>query len=315
MVRLLDDIDAIPTGSRFVATVGVFDGVHLGHLHVLRALRELAATCGAVPVAITFEPHPQSVITGRTPELICDPDEKLVRMGAAGAELVVVQRFDEAFRAQTAEQFLERLAGGRDLAGLVMSPESAFGRDREGTVETVRRLAAREGWQLVEVDTLELDGARVSSGRIRGLIAAGDLASAARLLGRRYAITGTAATMEEGWWTVTPPAAYAMPPPGSYAIQATWTPHAGPMPVHDLLRPGMVEQGMAVIGDAASVRCSLMDAAGAPGDETVRVQWIDALAPDVLTTADPRLVSVLVAAREGCVYPVMNPELISHETT
>jgi riboflavin kinase / FMN adenylyltransferase len=219
MVRLLDDIDHIPSGLRFVATVGVFDGVHLGHLHVLRALSRLAAERAAMPVAITFEPHPQAVVTGRTPDLICDPDEKLVRMGDAGAELVVVQRFDAAFREQTAEEFLERLARGRDLAGLVMSPESAFGRDRQGTVDTVRRLASRDGWQLVEVDTLEVDGARVSSGRIRELVMAGDLGGAARLLGRPYAVTGVAGTgAGDGWLSVEPPAPFAMPPAGGYLV-------------------------------------------------------------------------------------------------
>jgi FAD synthase len=228
MVRLLDDIDHIPPGSRFVATVGVFDGVHLGHLHVLRALSGLALDRGAVPIAVTFEPHPQAVVTGRTPELICDPDEKLARMGAGGAELVVVQRFDEAFRAQTAEEFLERLARGRDLAGLVMSPESAFGRDRQGTVDTVRRLAIRHGWQLVEIDTLEMDGARVSSGRIRELVAAGDLDAAAHLLGRRYAITGSAVAAGDAWWALEPATPYAMPPAGSYAIKASWDPDPGP---------------------------------------------------------------------------------------
>ena len=222
MVRLLDDIDHIPAGLRFVATVGVFDGVHLGHVHVLRALSRLADDRGALPIAVTFEPHPQAVVTGRTPELICDPDEKLARMGEAGAELVVVQHFDEAFRAQTAEEFLERLARGRDLAGLVMSPESAFGRDRQGTVDTVRRLAMRDGWQLVEIDTLEIDGARVSSGRIRELVAAGDLEAAAHLLGRRYAISGQAAASDDGWWTLEPAAPYSVPPAGSYAVTASW---------------------------------------------------------------------------------------------
>ena len=96
-------------------------------------------------------------------------------MGEVGAEVVVVQRFDEAFRSQTAEEFFDRLASGRQLAGFVMSPESAFGRDRQGTVETVRRLAPQEGWQLVEVDTLEIDGARVSSCRFQAAGAAGDL--------------------------------------------------------------------------------------------------------------------------------------------
>ncbi len=89
----------------------------------------------------------------------------------AGAGTIVVQRFDEAFRAQTAEEFLERLARGRDLAGLVMSHESAFGRDRQGTVDTVRRLATRDGFRLVEVDTLTVGGEPVSSSRIRDSVA------------------------------------------------------------------------------------------------------------------------------------------------
>jgi riboflavin kinase/FMN adenylyltransferase len=223
MVRLLDAVDDIPAGLRFVATVGVFDGVHLGHVHVLHALRALAAECRAAPIAITFEPHPQAVVTGRAPDLICDPDEKLTRMGDAGAEVVVVQLFDEAFRSQTAEEFLERLGRGRDLAGLVMSAESAFGRDRQGTIETVRRLAARDGWQLVEVDTLEMDGARVSSGRIRELVSLGDLDGAARLLGRRYAVIGGVTVAGPGVRALEPAAAYVMPPPGEYAV----TVHSG----------------------------------------------------------------------------------------
>jgi FAD synthase len=190
MALILDDMDGLAPGLRFVATVGVFDGVHLGHVHVLGRLRELARELDAVPVAITFEPHPQAVITGRAPDLICDPNEKLERMADAGADVIVVQRFDEAFRSQTAEEFLERLARGRDLAGLVMSHESAFGRDRQGTVETVQRIAGRDGWRLVEVDTLEVDGAPVSSSRIRACLAAGDLPAAERLLGRPYRVPG-----------------------------------------------------------------------------------------------------------------------------
>lgn len=192
MVHVIDDIDHLRPGLRFVATVGVFDGVHLGHVEVLRHLAALAVEVRAATVVITFEPHPQAVLTGRAPEPLCDRDEQLARLEAAGAEVVVVQRFDEAFRAQTAEEFLDRLARDRDLAGLVMSHESAFGRDRQGTVDTVRRLAARDGFRLVEVDTLEVDGAPVSSSRIRAALTAGDLATAERLLGRREAPPGPA---------------------------------------------------------------------------------------------------------------------------
>jgi riboflavin kinase/FMN adenylyltransferase len=219
MVLVVDDIDHLRAGLRFVATVGVFDGVHLGHAHVLGRLRELADELGAAPVAITFDPHPQAVITGRAPDLICDPDEKLARMADAGAATIVVQRFDEAFRSQTAEEFLERLARGRDLAGLVMSHETAFGRDRQGTVDTVRRLAAHDGFRLEEVDTLEVDGEPVSSSRIRTGISCGDLAGAARLLGRQFAVPGSLeATDDLGWRELEPSGSFTMPPAGRYLV-------------------------------------------------------------------------------------------------
>ena len=188
-------------------------------------LRDLASELGAAAVAITFDPHPQAVITGRAPDLICDPDEKLSRMADAGAGVIVVQRFDEAFRAQTAEEFLERLARGRQLVGLVMSHESAFGRDRQGTVDTVRRLAGRDGFRLVEVDTLEVDGEPISSSRIRAAVATGDLAGAERLLGRSYAITGVMGPAhEDGTRTLIPTGSFVAPPKGRYASAISGSP-------------------------------------------------------------------------------------------
>jgi riboflavin kinase/FMN adenylyltransferase len=218
VVLVVDDIDHLRPGLRFVATVGVFDGMHLGHVHVLERLRSLATELGATPVAITFDPHPQAVITGRVPDLICDADDKLARMADAGAEVIVMQRFDEAFRSQTAEEFLARLERGRDMAGLVMSHESAFGRDRQGTIDTVQRFAARDGFRLVEVDTLELDGAPVSSSRVRAAVAAGDLAGAERLLGRPYAVTGRLGAPDAAGSAVLEPLGpFGLPPAGRYA--------------------------------------------------------------------------------------------------
>ncbi len=329
MVRLLDDVDHIPAGFRFVATVGVFDGVHLGHLHVLQALAALAVECGAVPIAITFEPHPQAVVTGRTPALICDPVEKLARMGEAGAEIVVVQRFDEAFRSQTAEEFLDRLGQGRELAGLVMSHESAFGRDRQGTVETVRRLAAAEGWRLVEVDTLELDGDRISSGRVRELVAAGELGAAERLLGRRYAVSGVPVAMGHGSWRVDPAAPFAMPPTGSYAIKASWEHDPEPgaaagLEVEDAdrqagsvdatrpldgdpLNPSTMELGLGRIDALGVLRLAFRDGVDGPGVEPVRVQLVESLEATVVTATDARLEAVLATSREGIIGVMSEP--------
>lgn len=181
---LLHDIDQLPGDRPFVVTLGVFDGLHVGHEHVLRTLIAAAEDADSTPVVITFDPHPEAVVLGRAPELLCSLDERIAGLFAAGVGIVVVQRFDEAFRSQSAAEFLDRLRLGRQLRGLVMSPESAFGHDREGTIDLVRRLAVEEGWRLVETPLLEIGGERVSSARIRRLLAEGRHADAERLLGR-----------------------------------------------------------------------------------------------------------------------------------
>ncbi len=247
-MRILDDIDALPTGLRFVATVGVFDGMHRGHAAVIKAVAGAAARWAAEPVVITFEPHPQSVLRGVSPPLICDPAEKLARLEMAGVGTTVIQHFDRAFSEQTAGSFVERLTRDRDLAGLVMSSESAFGRDRAGTAESMRRLAERAGWELVEVPTLDRGGGRVSSGRIRFLIEAGRLAEVRRLLGRRYAVIGEVVHGDARGRSLGFPTAnlafdapVTLPPNGIYAVRASW---GGPDPLH----PDRTVDGVASLG-------------------------------------------------------------------
>jgi len=181
---ILHDIDLLPADIPFVVTLGVFDGLHVGHAHVLATLFGAAEEAAAVPVVITFDPHPDEIVRGLPPVLLCSLEERVERLLAAGVGVVVIQRFDETFRRQSAADFLDRLRLGRQLRGLVMSPESAFGHDRQGTSDLVRRLAALEGWMLIETPILEIDGQRVSSDRIRALLADGRTDDAERLLGR-----------------------------------------------------------------------------------------------------------------------------------
>lgn len=254
-MRIVPGIDEIPAGLRFVATVGIFDGMHRGHREVLRATVRAAERIDAAPLVLTFEPHPETVLRGVTPTLLCDPAEKLARFEAAGVELTVVQRFDRDFSDQNAEDFLDRLRRGRALAGLVMSSESAFGRDRQGTAQTVRRLANQEGWDLVELPVLERAGGRVSSGRIRERIESGRLDVGRRLLGRRYAVSGEVVHGDRRGHLLGYPTAnlafeapVTLPPDGIYAVRVTWresaeTP-AGPAP----LLPDRISLGVAALG-------------------------------------------------------------------
>jgi riboflavin kinase / FMN adenylyltransferase len=228
-VRLLDSIGALPKDERIVATVGVFDGLHRGHAQVLGVLSQIARRLQATPTVITFDPHPEAVTRGRAPALIMDPDERLERLGDSGVGITVVQRFDETFRRTSAGDFLVGIGAGGTLAGLVMSAESAFGRDRAGTLEVVREMSEAEGWEVVETPTLELRGERVSSGRIRAAIEAGRLAEARTLLGRPYHVVGEVVHGDGRGRDLGFPTAnlyfhttICLPPDGVYAARATW---------------------------------------------------------------------------------------------
>ncbi|MBN1769742.1 MAG: hypothetical protein JXB32_00665, partial [Deltaproteobacteria bacterium] len=124
------------------AVVGVFDGLHRGHLYLLDHLEREAAARGARATVITFDHHPDEVITGTAPPLLMDPQERLERLAAAGVDVTVVQHFDDAVRRTTYDVFVERIRAHAGLAGLLMTPDAAFGFERRGTPETLAALGA-----------------------------------------------------------------------------------------------------------------------------------------------------------------------------
>jgi riboflavin kinase/FMN adenylyltransferase len=229
MIEYVRGIDALPRDTRLAVTVGVFDGVHRGHQQVFRVLEETARRLGAMPVAVTFDPHPDAVVAGRAPDMLMDRRERIERITQNLGGLVVLQRFDEVFRRTTAEEFVERLGGGRNLAALVMTKVSAFGRDRGGTLPVLREMGVAGGWQLVEAPTLDSGGARVSSARTRQLVAEGQIKTASELLGRPFALVGSVVHGEQRGRELGFPTAnldfsqpVALPPDGIYAARASW---------------------------------------------------------------------------------------------
>jgi riboflavin kinase/FMN adenylyltransferase len=168
---------------------------------------------------ITFDHHPDEVLTGSAPPLLLHPEERVARLADAGVEVTVVQHFDDAVRHTTYDDFLATIRGGADLAGLLMTPDAAFGYERGGTPDAVRALGEREGFDLVVVDPLELDGSAVRSSDIRAAITRGDLTGAQRLLGRPVALKGESL---DGRVTFEWP--MAMPPSGSYGVRVDGKP-------------------------------------------------------------------------------------------
>jgi riboflavin kinase/FMN adenylyltransferase len=216
-MKVVQGVDALHPGlGRLFIVIGVFDGLHRGHLYLLEELRRVAAAHDARPAVITFDHHPDEVLTGAAPPLLCDPDERLRRLEAAGVAVTVVQTFDVALRMTPFDAFVRQIAEHAELAGFLMTPDSAFGHDRGGTPGTVAALGVELGYDVVVVPQFELDGRPVRSTDIRAAIGAGHLDEAQRLLGRRYSIGGTVTRALRDATELAWPMPVALPPPGRY---------------------------------------------------------------------------------------------------
>jgi riboflavin kinase/FMN adenylyltransferase len=258
-MTVVPGIDAL-TGDlgRLFVVVGVFDGLHLGHAYLLEHLLVEAHRRSARPAVITFDHHPDEILTGAAPPLLCDPDERLARLEAAGVEVTVVQHFDLALRMTRFDDFIRRVGAEAPLAGFLMTPDSAFGHERGGTVETVGELGRAMGFEVAVVPNLEVGGQPVRSSDIRKAIAAGDLPAACRLLGRPYAVVGRRSGSLNGRRTrVRFPMPVALPPVGDYPI---WI-----EPPLGQLGPGPGGPAAASLALAGEGRATVVGAAGLSG--------------------------------------------------
>lgn len=188
-----------PPGARVggpcAVAVGNFDGVHLGHAAIVRRLREAADRLGLPAVAITFDPHPASVLRpAEAPVPLTTPERRADLLRRLGVDMVCVQPADAALMAVEAEDFFARIL--RDRLGaraVVEGRDFRFGARRRGDVAMLERLCAAAGSGFELVPAVVVDGEPVSSSRIRGLVAAGLIREARALLTADYRLTGTVA--------------------------------------------------------------------------------------------------------------------------
>ena len=195
-----------------VLTLGVFDGLHRGHVRLLAAAERLAKAAGLQRVHIGFTPHPDLLMRGAAPLLLLDPGELELRMAGAGVDLWCDLPFTPETRDTPWERFIERLVEVTKAKSIVLSPESAFGKGRQGTLTNVRAWGAAHGLQVHPVAEAAAGGAPIRSTRIREAVVGGDLTGAALLLARPYAIVGRL----QGDEVRLQPSEAAVPPPGEY---------------------------------------------------------------------------------------------------
>jgi len=184
--------------ARAAVCVGVFDGVHLGHRRIVATALERATSPprgrpGGRCVVVSFDPHPDLVLgpSFRATAPLTPLPERRERLAALGVRELEIVPFTRELAALEPEVFVARhLTGPYGMHTLVVGEGFALGRGRSGDVPRLRGLGEREGFDVVAVPLLQWDGAPVSSTRIRGLLEAGQVAAAARLLGRCYDLRG-----------------------------------------------------------------------------------------------------------------------------
>lgn len=175
-----------------VTTLGVFDGLHLGHQAIVKTVVERALLLGATPTLITFEPHPRQVLQpASAPPLLQTFHQKMEGLRLLGLQQVVVLNFTRELAALSAEAFVQRyICEALQSREIYLGKGFAFGHERRGTIELLQQLSQHLGFFAAEVPEVQLRNQRISSTEVRRLLLAGRVNVARRMLGRPYGIEG-----------------------------------------------------------------------------------------------------------------------------
>ena len=258
-------------------TVGVFDGVHRGHQELLHRLVDGAHAAGGPAVVLTFYPHPAVVLGGREDfAYLSLPDEKAALLGGLGVDHVITIPFDRDLADQSAEEFMGQVSRRLGLRHLLIGHDFALGRGREGNAARLAELGRSLGYA-VEIYEPVWDGEKViSSTSIRDQLRQGEVAEAATLLGRNYAISGPVVHGDgRGRHINVPTANIAYPPEKlipAYGIYATWAWVAGerlPAATNIGINPTFTPERQ-----SASLETHLLDFAGDLYGQEVRLEFV-----------------------------------------
>ncbi len=192
-MRLIRGLYNIPSDfSGCVATIGNFDGVHLGHQAILQQLKKQGEQHQLPTVVMMFEPQPREFFApDQAPARLANMSEKLQDLARFGIDYVLCLPFNQKLRSMSADQFIQTiLLDGLNISHLIVGDDFRFGCDRTGDYQLLQDAGEESGFSVEDTKTFELEGRRISSTRIRECLSAGDLATVNKLLGRPYRMSG-----------------------------------------------------------------------------------------------------------------------------
>ena len=224
----LNDNESLPRHT--VATIGFFDGVHLGHQHLIKMVMDAARAQGTESMVITFAKHPRQVLDESfQPLFLTFPDEKMIRLSQSGVDNCVVLPFDREMACMTAREFMERVLRDRlGVTTLVMGYDNRFGHDRTEGIDDYIRYGQEMGMEVFRNQSYVLNGIHISSSVVRNYIRQGEIEIANQCLGYPYTIAGIVRGGEQEGRKMGFPTAnldtsafgQLIPPSGVYAVRA-----------------------------------------------------------------------------------------------
>lgn len=190
-MEIVEELEKIKPNQETIFTIGVFDGVHLGHQSLLTYLKKKAQQNNWLSGVITFISHPETVLSSRSQLPWLDSlDNRIELIKNLGIDIVIALNFTAELRQLSAREFVQLLKEHLKLRGLIIGPDFALGKNRQGTVEQLRLLGKQMGFNVEVVPPLVINGEVVSSSLIRQVLSQGDMKRASKLLGRPFRIRG-----------------------------------------------------------------------------------------------------------------------------
>jgi riboflavin kinase/FMN adenylyltransferase len=193
LMKVFHGIENFSGVNNPILTIGTFDGVHIGHQHIIRQMNEEAEKIGGESALLTFHPHPRWVVNPEETglKLIQTLEEKLDKLAEVGMKNVIIQPFDKAFSSLSATDFItDVLIKKIQAKHLFIGYDHRFGHSREGNIELLKKFALQNHFRLMEISAVEINEINVSSTKIRTALIEGNITHANMFLNGNYCITG-----------------------------------------------------------------------------------------------------------------------------
>ena len=190
-MQILSNLFEIKLYEATIATIGTFDGIHIGHQKILNSLLRFSKENGLKSVVITFDPHPRKVINKKNSiELINTIEEKKEKLKTLGIDYLILQKFDEKFSETEANKFVEILKNNINIEKLIVGYDHRFGKNRNADINDLKKYGKELNFEVIEIDALEIEEVNISSTKIRSAIKDGNIRLVNSYLGYNFFLSG-----------------------------------------------------------------------------------------------------------------------------